>query len=201
MELHWNQEQLGHARSCYHELSLDLETVLDIQEKYRQIEDILSCGNQAEATNWKPLVASYPGLLRESEMCSPETLRARISTSAKLQAWTGKNRSELLADPKIAPLILWHDMHQLLRDLQDWRATPGTKHEQLPSFLSWVAKHRHRPGRIEWPPCAAALVSNQQQRPSQHSAYAWLARLIEISENALLERLVDRVGARRREDI
>lgn len=193
----WNQARLARARQRYLDLRIDQDTATLIQDKYRRLEVILASDELVQAKTWKALVADYPGVLRETEMCSPTTLQDRIAVARKFAAWIGKTRLRVLDQAQIAPVLLWKDLHHLLGDLQQWRRHSGSKKAQLQDFSSWAYEHCNQAGRVAWPSSRTPLVSNEQGRPSQQTAYAWLALLLGTNEKTLLETLVDRVGARR----
>lgn len=194
----WNPQLLAKLQQDYRDLRVHAETIRSIQTKYRWLDAALNEGSSVERSRWQTIVSAYPGALREAEMCSPDTLRSRCSTALALDSWLGRSRTELLADAGAGTLILWHDLHQLLKDLQTWRSLETSKHQDVDAFLAWAAEQSTAGDRIRWPASQQPLRMNQKQRPDQRTAYAWLGLLTDICEQTLLTRLLDRVGARRR---
>lgn len=194
-----NPNALANAQSTYQALRLDEPTLRSIQRKYQKLETILAKDEAIAPSEWKALVSDYPGSLREVEMCAPKTLKERARAAMQLQIKLGSSRRELLDEPLNASLILWQDLHQLLGELQQWRASEDSRNQDVGGFLAWVNRQPNCNSRVPWPASGASLITNQRGRPTQHTAYAWLSMISAIAEKALLERLLDRLGARRAE--
>lgn len=165
-----------------------------IEEKYRLLGAL---HKTHEATRWRSYAARFPGAMREAEMCSDANLRARMRCARGFTRWIGQTRAVCLQAPVDRSVLLWHDLHLLLRDLQRWRARYGRRKLDLHHFLRWTQNSGDAECRRRWPLPGARLHANAHGRPCSSSALHWLATRAELESPTLLSLLVDRPGAAR----
>lgn len=168
-----------------------------IKEKYRALAQMVRKRSQPGDAEWKGLVVRFPGCLREAEMCRVSTIAQRAQYASSIQEWIGAPRHELLADRRHRTLLVWEHLHGLLRDLQAWRSLPDSVGQGIEEFWKWTQSTESRESCGLWPATSGLLRANAAGRPDQHTAYQWMAELLGISQAALLEELLDRLGARR----
>lgn len=150
-----------------------------------------------DRSGWQSYTAKFPGALREAEMCSESSLRARISSAASFTRWIGQDREACLHAVVDRSLLLWHDLHLLLGDLQRWRARYARLKLDIHHFVRWTQESEILESRQRWPPQADELKANLQGRPCSNTALQWLATRAELDSCTLLSFLVDRPGAAR----
>lgn len=193
MPLLGREALLKRARAAYQQEIVDQEHALTIQHKYQALQMMVQAPASPSPEQWKSLTSRYPGILREAEMCAPTTIQARAKAAKNLQSWTGRTRAELLQDPPHRAILYWHDAHHLLRDILTWRIRPNGEAKDLTSFYGWT---KHNASSPFWPEAADLLEGSPKGRPSQRTAYQWLAQLSDQSEASLMRLLVERVGTR-----
>lgn len=184
------------TRSAYLACQLSAAHAAAILKKYQLMNSLLRQPSPIQDAQWQGLTAKFPGALRELEMCSPETLQKRGAIALALQEDIGQPRAKLLESTDYPPIVLWHDAHAMLRDLQSWRSQAQATQRDLQAMHRFL----HNPAITcdfeFWPNTAQPLIPNGRGRPDQHTVYQWLAELAGIPHAKLLRTLVDRTGAR-----
>lgn len=181
------------ARALYLQVPLQTHAAQGIERKYRELGAIIASQRRPGDQEWQRLSQTFPGILREAEMCAPETIAQRAEQAKRAGSWVGKKRGVLLQDPMRQAILWWDDAHQLLRDLIAWRRFIGSKNEGSDAFLRWT---KSRDAWGFWPESSDLLVLNASRRLDQHSAYHWLAALNGMERPGLMRVLLDRRGAR-----
>ena len=108
----------------------------------------------------------WPGSLREAQLAGPERCRQRRAQAEAGAMAVERERAVWMMEAPALPL--WADLHLLLADQLQWRASGGAG-ETREFVAALVGEARGR-----WPAAGLlAEVAGQQVRPRQ--AYRWLA--------------------------
>jgi hypothetical protein len=142
------------------------------------------------------LSSRWPGALREGELIGPDRVEARRLAAEAGVLDPTRARAGWAGDAAQA-VICWAELHDLIRDLLDFRrASSRREHEgaSLEGFARWLV-HADTPGdraaRWPGPERIARIVGPKLQ---VRSAYLWLAARAGLDLPALNELLLARAG-------
>lgn len=92
---------------------------------HAKYEAILRALAQCDATvrdrALRPAAERWPGSLREAQLVAPPSYRRRHAMTAPSLAAVERPRS-WWAEQGAASVVLWSDLHRMLKDQRDWRA-------------------------------------------------------------------------------
>lgn len=161
------------APARYWERPWSPTAIASMAAKYGALAAAESAAPGAQEPLLRAAAARWPGSLRESQLTAPGRAHARHLAARRGAREPASTRAAWDA-AGLAALPLWADLHDLLRDLAEFRQRAARNRASDPSTLhAFVAGDPARACR--WPASLALLVDLGGPRVSARQAHLWLA--------------------------